>query len=163
MFSRFEIKRRACGLWRALAVSVAMLFVFLGAEQIARAADGDPDLTFGNAGHVFTDFSGNSDYAFAIKIQPDGRIIVAGQSGVYPVFHAALARYNNNGQLDQTFGSGGKVSSTFDNRGQGYAVSVQRDGRIVLGGISDPTNSNFDFTVLRYLGTSPVPNPTGRR
>src|SRR2546423_7549223 len=120
MFSRCEIKQSAIGatsdrVWmicsfsRALAVSVAMLLVLLGTQQIAWGAAGDPDQTFGAGGHVFTDFSGNSDYGFAIALQADGRMIVAGQSGVYPVFHAALTRYNSNGQLDPTFGTGGKV------------------------------------------------------
>src|SRR5206468_2951518 len=109
MFSRCEMKQQVigsiprtvwipCGLWRIFAASVAMLLVFLRAGQIAWAAAGDPDPTFGSGGHVFTDLSGNSDYAFAIRLQPDGRIVVAGQSGVYPVFHAALARYNTTGQ-----------------------------------------------------------------
>ena len=119
--------------------------------------------SFGNGGRVTTDFFGaTDDIAYGLAAQSGGKLILAGRTGTYPIFHFALARYNNNGQLDQTFGTGGKVSSTFDNRGQGYAVTVQRDGKIVLGGISDPTNSNFDFTVLRYLGTSPAPDPTGK-
>src|SRR3954451_25006680 len=125
MFSRYEINQLAIGsiskrLWvacrpsRACVVSAIMLLVLAGAQHIARGAAGDPDQTFGSGGHVFTDFSGNSDYGYAIALQPDGRIIVAGQSGVYPVFHAALARYNSNGQLDPTFGSGGKVIAALD-------------------------------------------------
>lgn len=120
--------------------------------------------SFGNGGRVTTDFFGaTDDIAYGLAAQSDGKLVLGGRTGAYPIFHFALARYTNNGKLDQTFGAGGKVSTTFDNRGQGYAVTIQRDGRILLGGISDPTSSNFDFTVLRYLVTSPVPNPTGTR
>jgi hypothetical protein len=140
MFSRYEIKQLAigsisrrvwiaCPLSRAFAISVIMLLVLVGAKQIARGAAGDPDQTFGTGGHVFTDFSGNSDYGFAIAIQPDGRLIVAGQSGVYPVFHAALARYNTNGQLDPTFGSGGKVITPLDTGGDGLSAIALQPGR----------------------------------
>ena len=129
MFSRNEIKQLAIGSiprgvwiayrpWRTFTASVITLFVFVGATQIARSAPGDADQSFGSGGHVFTDFSGNGDYGYAIALQADGRMIVAGQSGVYPVFHAALARYNSNGQLDPTFGTGGKTIASRYRRGR---------------------------------------------
>jgi uncharacterized delta-60 repeat protein len=158
MFSAYEIKRSAIRsipnrvllgrkISRELVVSAAMVLVFLGAEQIAWAAPGDPDQTFGNGGHVFTDFSGNSDYAFAIKVQPDKRIIVAGQSGVYPVFHSALARYNANGQLDSTFGTGGKVIAALDAGGEGLsAIALQPDGKIV--GAGSVIHDNWPMAIV---------------
>ena len=162
MFSRCEIKQQVIGsissrtwiLWalsREFAASVTMLLVFVGAAQTAWARAGDPDLTFGSGGHVFTDFSGNSDYAFAVRLQPDGRIIVAGQSGVYPLFHAALARYNTNGQLDSTFGTGGKVIAALDAGGdQLAAVAVQPDGKIVAAGSVIHDNWQLSFLLARF-------------
>ena len=162
MFSRCEMKQQVvgsiprrvwipCGLWRIFAASAAMLLVFLRAGQIAWAAAGDPDPTFGSGGHVFTDFSGNSDYAFAIRLQPDGRIVVAGQSGVYPVFHAALARYNTTGQLDQTFGTGGKVITPLDAGGDGLsAIALQPDGKIVAAGSVIHDNWPTSFMLARF-------------
>jgi hypothetical protein len=44
------------------------------------AADGDHDATFGTGGTVITDFSGWSDLASAMVLQPDGKIIVAGST-----------------------------------------------------------------------------------
>ena len=64
---------------------------FLAPTQ-ACAAAGDLDTTFGRTGVVRTDFSGTDEYGFAVKVQSDGKALVGGQSGVYPVFHAALAR-----------------------------------------------------------------------
>jgi uncharacterized delta-60 repeat protein len=118
--------------------------------------------SFGNGGRVTTDFFGaTDDIAYGLAAQSDGKLVLAGRTGTYPTFHFALARYNNNGQLDQTFGTGGKVSSTFDISGQGYDVTVQKDGKIVVAGISAPAGGNFDFTVLRYFGTSVGPTLTG--
>ena len=167
MFSRYQIKQLAIGsisrpVWiafrpsRALAVSVIMLLVLVGAKQIARGAAGDPDQTFGTGGHVFTDFSGNSDYGYAIALQPDGRMIVAGQSGVYPVFHAALVRYNTNGQLDPTFGTGGKVIAALDAGGDGLsAIALQPDGKIVAAGSVIHDNWQLSFLLARF-------NPDGK-
>ena len=146
MFSRYEMNQLAigsisrgvwiaCRLSRGFVVTAIMLLLLAGAHPMAWGAAGDPDQTFGAGGHVFTDFSGNSDYGYAIALQPDARIIVAGQSGVYPVFHAALTRYNSNGQLDPTFGTGGKVIAALDAGGDGLAaIALQSDGKIVAAG-----------------------------
>jgi uncharacterized delta-60 repeat protein len=84
--------------------------------------------SFGNGGRVTTDFFGaTDDIAYGLAAQSDGKLVLGGRTGAYPIFHFALARYTNNGKLDQTFGAGGKVSTTFDNRGQGCAVTIQRD------------------------------------
>jgi len=162
MFLIYKIEQQPMGLiagWfgvarelsRMCAISMLMVLVLLGTEQIAQGAAGDLDQTFGTGGHVFTDFSGNSDYGYAIALQTDGRIIVAGQSGVYPVFHAALARYNTNGQLDPTFGAGGKVIAALDAGGDGLAaIALQPDGRIVAAGSVLHDNWQLAFLLARF-------------
>lgn len=62
----------------------------------------------------------------------------------------AIARYNSNGVLDNTFGVGGKVITDIgsDNDG-GSSVVIQSDGKIVLGGVSS-ASSNMNFALLRY-------------
>jgi uncharacterized delta-60 repeat protein len=101
----------------------------------ARAAAGDLDSRFGNAGVVLTDFSTTEDYSLAVKTQPDGKIVAAGYSGIYPDFHSTLVRYNRNGRLDSTFGTGGKVVATFDSNGDDLsAIALQTDGKIVAAG-----------------------------
>ena len=74
-------------------------------------------------------------------MQPDGKIIVVGVSGAGPYSELndfALARYNSDGSLDQTFGSGGKVKTYFpgvDNTGSSAtSVALQSDGKLVVGG-----------------------------
>src|SRR5205823_1351173 len=63
------------------------------------------DTGFGANGVTTTDF-GAADAAEAVVIQPDQNILVAGRSGTSVV----LARYDPSGQLDASFGSGGKLA-----------------------------------------------------
>jgi hypothetical protein len=55
---------------------------------------------------------------------------------------------------DQSFGTGGKVSSNFSNREEAYALALQRDGKIVVAGLSDPSGNTFDFTLARYFAVN---------
>jgi uncharacterized delta-60 repeat protein len=115
-------------------------------------ANGTLDSTFGTAGIVTTNFSTNSDdIAYALALQHDGKLLAAGRVGQYPVFDFGVARYTSTGQLDQSFGVGGKVTTDLGNDELGYGLTVQRDGKILLsGGILK--GSTFDFGLLRYLG-----------
>ena len=118
---------------------------------IGYTANGAVDSTFGNGGFMTTDFSGGTDdIAYAMTTQSDSKLIVAGRTGDYPQFNFAVARYNSDGQLDQTFGTGGKVASDFSSSDQAYGVALQ-NGRILLAGVTF-NGANFDFTVARYLG-----------
>jgi hypothetical protein len=51
--------------------------------------DGSLDSSFGGDGWLSTDFPGYDDEAYAIALQPDGKIVLAGNSGGF----FALARY----------------------------------------------------------------------
>jgi uncharacterized delta-60 repeat protein len=114
-------------------------------------SNGSLDQTFGTAGVVTTDFSGSTDdIAYAMALQRDGKIVVGGRTGPYPAFDFGVARYTSNGQLDQSFGSGGKVVTDLGTEELGYGIAVQRDGRILLSGAAF-NGSNFDMAVLRYL------------
>src|SRR2546423_5010389 len=91
----------------AFIAGVFFVFIFCARSQIVLAADGDLDLTFGTGGKLVTAIPGNDDYGRAVAMQPDGKIVIVGQTGVYPLFHSAILRYNPNGSLDPTFGSAG--------------------------------------------------------
>jgi uncharacterized delta-60 repeat protein len=119
---------------------------------VGYTANGTVDSTFGNGGFVTTDFSGaTDDIAYAMTMQGDGKLVVAGRTGDYPQFDFGVARYSSDGQLDQTFGTGGKVASDFSSSDQAYGVALQK-GKIVLAGAAFPNGANFDFAVARYLG-----------
>jgi len=108
--------------------------------------DGDLDVTFGNDGIVTTDFGG-ADEGRAVALQKDGKIVVAGvTAGLYPLpSDFAVARYNKDGNLDMSFGVGGKVINDFGGNDEGLAVVLQKDGKIVVAGESDD-----DFAIARY-------------
>jgi uncharacterized delta-60 repeat protein len=107
--------------------------------------DGTLDPTFGSGGKVTTDFFGGDDWANAVAIQGDGKIVAAGLAGC----DFALARYTPDGSLDPTFGTGGKVTTDFGYCTQAYAVAIQSDGEIVAAGYA-PTGTAIDFALARY-------------
>jgi uncharacterized delta-60 repeat protein len=120
---------------------------------------GTLDPNFGSGGVVTTKFGTNSvDGARTVVFQPGGKIVVGGTSTSFPpsapsVSAFALARYNNDGSLDGSFGSGGKltISSESDTLS---SLALQADGKIVAGGGSISTlgadNYLRHFTVVRY-------------
>lgn len=72
---------------------------------------GQLDTTFGDGGLVTTDISGNSTVS-AVIVQPNGQIVVGGVSASglrHMPESTVLVRYNLNGSLDTTFGTGGIV------------------------------------------------------
>jgi uncharacterized delta-60 repeat protein len=105
---------------------------------------GSLDLTFGTGGKVTTDFDG-TDFAYALVLQPDGKLVAGGFSDS----NFALARYNASGGLDLTFGTGGKVTTDFGGTDWATALVLQPDGKLVAGGFSDS-----NFALARY-------NPSG--
>ncbi len=180
-------------------------------------SDGSPDATFGTNGQVTTDFGTSYRSGLAdVAVQPDGKIIVAGQNYNGSNHDFAVVRYNSDGSLDTTFDVDGKVITDFggdnlinintasaeeietlpgigpfiarrivDYRNErglfatiedilnvpgigpgtferirdlitvgtsddfGYALTLQPDGRIIVGGRS-LISSDFDFALARY-------------
>jgi uncharacterized delta-60 repeat protein len=110
-------------------------------------ASGALDTTFGGTGVVLTDVTTNrGDQAKAVAIQSDGKIIAAGHTTnkrQSPNCHAscnlefALVRYNANGTLDSSFGSGGKVITNMGASDDTIQeIVIQPDGKIVAVGQS---------------------------
>ncbi len=112
--------------------------------------DGGLDAGFGMNGKLVTDFAGAQDFAHKVVVQPNGKIIVAGNSFNGSDYDFALARYNANGSLDTSFGSGGKVSTDFAATHEyGYDVSVDANGKIIVAGYAF-NGSHNDFALARY-------------
>jgi uncharacterized delta-60 repeat protein len=110
--------------------------------------DGSLDPSFGDGGKVTTDFT-TIDEVHAIVVQPDGKIVVAGQV----LANYALARYRPDGSLDPSFGSGGKVLSSIQGDqgplGGASALVLQRDGKLVaVGGVY--LDSKHQFGAVRF-------------
>ena len=111
--------------------------------------DGTLDSGFGTGGKVSTDF-GNGDNGNSLAIQSDGKIILAGvaNNGNYNIF--GIARYNSDGSLDNTFGSGGKTTTDFGKYCEGKSVAIQSDSKIIVGGLAQDANSQPNFALARY-------------
>jgi hypothetical protein len=119
--------------------------------------DGSLDTTFGMAGKVVTYYLiTRVAYDYEIKsvaLQSDGKIVAAGfltSPSFGPFF--ALARYNIDGSLDATFGSGGRIPADIIGNFSGVAnaVAIQSDGKIVAAGFKGSFDQNFDFELARY-------------
>ena len=123
--------------------------------RYTRAMELDP--TFGEGGFVLTDFGKSYDWAYAMALLPDGKILVAGVSNVSGSKDFALARFNPDGTLDTGFGRGGLVTERTRSLTADIirGLAVQPDGRIVVAGVSyddvATLGPNGDFMVARYL------------
>jgi len=114
-------------------------------------ANGSPDLSFGSNGQVATD-SGVGGLQ-ELTVLPNGKIVVASltETGLGPT--SLLSRYNTNGTLDTTFGTGGKLRANLGPDVLTSQLAVQSDGRIVLAGASLALGDGPAALVLaRYLG-----------
>lgn len=96
---------------------------------------GDLDLSFKGTGKATLGIGPDADYAYAVAMQNDGKIIVVGSSNDAGNANFALARSLPDGTPDADFGTDGKVTTDF-NGGPDTVVSVaiQSDGKIVVAG-----------------------------
>lgn len=114
--------------------------------------NGALDAGFGTAGKVITPLGTGNDFAFAIGLQPDGKIMLTGSCTVGSETDFCAARYLSSGALDPGFGSGGLLFTPIGTAGDSaWAIALQPDGKIILGG-SCSNGSNFDFCLARYEG-----------
>ena len=116
------------------------------------------DTTFGTGG-VVTTAIGNDSTAWDLGLEPDGRIVVAGQARVTGRQRVALARYTSAGALDASFGTSGRTTLTLGT-GDAYAYGLARqaDGRLVVAGGADD-NGVAKFAVARF-GTDGALDPS---
>lgn len=119
-------------------------------------ANGTTDPSFSDDGFRNLDFRGlgGDDEILDLVQQPDGRIVAVGQAynadGSSSGF--AIARFRTDGRLDTSFSGDGKLLVSFPGLvyAFGYAVALQDDGRILVGGEAGgnaPTDR--DFAVVR--------------
>ncbi|WP_399093268.1 hypothetical protein ACGH2B_23385 [Streptomyces sp. BBFR2] len=104
--------------------------------------DGSLDTTFaGGAGKEAVSL-GNAGHLFALSLLSTGAFLVAGfDSTALTQDDFLLARFNADGSLDSTFGSSGLVRTDFNGLNDlAFAMTVQSDGKIVLGGDTDSTD-----------------------
>ncbi len=121
--------------------------------------NGTLDTSFDGDGKVTTDFIGRNDFVRSMKLQSDGKIVLAGGTSTLLVDSFALARYNANGSLDTTFDNDGKVvKSVVQGDSSANDVAIQLDGKIVAVG----TDGGNDFVAVRFNPNGSTDSSFGR-
>lgn len=108
---------------------------------------------------------GTSDRAFASFVTADDEIVVAGNS----LGDFATLRYQAEGSLDQSFGTGGAVTTDIG-RYSDYALAAvpvtDAQGavqRIVVAGVAGTRNSGHDFGIACYTGDGSLDGSFGKK
>jgi len=123
---------------------------------------GTLDDSFGTNGKVLAPFGVGSEFVGQdITLQPDGKIIAVGYKwNSYTSYDFAVNRYNPNGTLDTSFGTGGRVVTPVGSNFEYAAtVALQSDGKILAFGRTLAPGDDAIVTI-RYLGDSAVSRPT---
>jgi uncharacterized delta-60 repeat protein len=110
--------------------------------------DGSLDTSFDGDGKVTTQIGAGDNVGNAVAIQANGRVVVAGASFNGTNFDFAVVRYNTNGSLEATYGTGGKVLVDVSNGGDdtGFGIVLDSLGRAVVVG-----DAGGLFGVVRLL------------
>jgi uncharacterized delta-60 repeat protein len=111
-------------------------------------SNGTFDTTFGPGGKRRIAFGGAQESAFGAALQPDGKIVLAGDSD----FRVAVARLNPNGTLDTTFSGDGKRVFSWGPLSRATAVLVLPNGKLLLGGFSGPETGDIKVARLTANG-----------
>jgi uncharacterized delta-60 repeat protein len=107
---------------------------------LVRRPNGAPDKSFSGDGLAVYRFAGiDNSAAYDLAIQPDGKIVVAGEgydNGVSPqAGFFEIARLRPNGALDKTFSGDGLAKIDFAQYDEGvWKVKLLHDGTIVVAG-----------------------------
>jgi uncharacterized delta-60 repeat protein len=123
-------------------------------------ADGSLDTSFGTNGVIVTPFrtgAGCFDLANAVVIQADGNIVAVGYSYCARSLFA-MARYDTDGNLDPSFGTDGKVLTSFGPRAtctsHAEAAAIQPDGKVIAAGVARCGTGggllDYQYAVARY-------------
>jgi uncharacterized delta-60 repeat protein len=116
-------------------------------------ADGTLDSTFDVDGKVLTSINSTSSMGYALTIQNDGKILLAGDYDNDTYHNFAVVRYNADGTLDHSFSMDGKSTITIDGEHTNYCdgMTLEQDGKIVVTGNSRITLGNdFDICLVRF-------------
>jgi uncharacterized delta-60 repeat protein/RHS repeat-associated protein len=127
-------------------------------------ADGSLDSGFGSSGVKSIDF-GAWDYANAVALQSDGKIVLGGATGTGPGTGTedwAVARLTTSGALDTTFNSTGKQTLDWSADDVINGITVQDSGKIVAVGLANSASGMARFTTSGSLDTTFGSGGTGK-
>jgi uncharacterized delta-60 repeat protein len=113
-----------------------------------RSANGTLDPTFGSGGKRVVEFGSDDESVHGAALQPDGKIVLAGDSRLQP----AVVRLKANGALDTSFDGDGKKLFSWGAIGRVTAVVIAPNGKILLGGFSGPEGGNIQVARMTVKG-----------
>lgn len=134
--------------------AIALLFG-VAAAPLHAAHPGDPDPSFDQDGHLWSDFFGTQEEIFALAPMSDGRFLAAGvvvganAEGTGSSENVAVARYLPNGALDASFGEGGLRHIDFDGGPDAARAVRQLPDRGILIGTAATTDAHADFGLIK--------------
>lgn len=99
----------------------------------------------------------------SIAILPDNKIVTSGYSNTFDFYQAYLAKFNQNGTPDSSFGNNGVVMNDFTPFSQYTDIATEPDGKIVVAGVRSNTFSSqgHDCFVARYNQNGTLDNGFG--
>ena len=133
-------------------LALAVCLAAAAGEALGQARPGVPgrlDVTFGSGGIVVRDLAGDADVIGSVVVQPDGRVVASGSTGVF--------RLDGSGATDSSFGTSGVAAA-----GSGGPLVLQPDGRIVVLGPTGVSRLRADGTSDTGFGTggtAALPDP----
>lgn len=138
-----------------------------GMALVRYTANGSLDTSFDSDGIIVYQLSAdtiNVATAFAIAIQKDSKILVAG-GGKAADGNIIILRFNTDGSIDNSFGSNGKVVSEVANTELdiAYSIVLQSDNKIVVVGTTDVGGTKADIVLLRYNANGSPDNTFGTK
>ncbi len=126
--------------------------------------DGSYDTTFNGVGNSIYAVGGGDDQCFGMAVQTDGKIVLTGQTFGGTHYNFAAIRINQDGTLDNTFGTLGKVVILYSANSYGNSIDIQSDGKILVTGSGSGnvfrlnTNGSLDTTFdSDGIMTLPIP------
>jgi uncharacterized delta-60 repeat protein len=113
-------------------------------------SNGSIDSSFGSAGTTTSDFGNSQNFLVAISLQANGKILAGGYTYVNNSPDFAIARFNENGGVDSSFGSNGGVVTDIDSSYDLMTcLTINREGKIIAGGTSNII-FNYNLSLARY-------------
>jgi uncharacterized delta-60 repeat protein len=122
------------------------------------------DTSFGTGGFSSLSFFTGGDSASVIKVQSDGNILLGGSIVNGGNNDIGVAKFSSEGILDTNFGTNGRGFVDFAAGNDScYAMYIQPDGKIILGGDATSGTINFALARLNAQGVVDTTFGTGGR
>lgn len=131
--------------------------------------DTTPLDAFDSDGKRLDDMDVGPDTVYALAVQSDGKIVAAGSSSSDSMGNDSfkdfrIARYESNGGLESSFGTGGSTATDFAGaQDEIFALALQTDGKMVAAGVAqEPLAGQTNIGLARYDGAAPPTATAGQ-